>query len=73
MVIKKLWFVRDPSAISELADIFGALEVPKGLGNYIRGTNAEDYNKENHAFYDSEAEARKEAEKRMAKKGTYKR
>jgi uncharacterized membrane protein YkoI len=63
--IKKVWGVRDPSDVSEMDDIFFELKVPVELANYILGTGASQFKKENHKFYDDAGSAKKDAEARM--------
>lgn len=72
MKIEKFWVVRDPSPASELCDILFQTDSVNELARIIVGTGIRQFEHENHAFYLDEAEARADAEARMAKRNTMK-
>lgn len=65
--IKKVWVVTDPTPESEMVDILYGTDLP-GFINYLRGSNRDDWKKENSSLYDNEAEATADAKKRMKKR-----
>jgi len=65
-----LWAVRNPTiangeVISELADIVWKQSLDR-IGEYVAGTELRQYLADQHAYYLDEAEARADAEKRIA-------
>lgn len=66
MKLSKIWVVIDPSPVSEMLDVLFETTVAE-LPLYVIGTGAAQWRKENTTLYTEEAEARRDAEARMAK------
>ena len=64
--LKTVWIVRDASPDSMLLDIFWEQPINR-IDDYIRGTPPRGWNGEKHTVYTEEAEAKKDAEKRLEK------
>lgn len=67
-LLPKIWVVRDPSDISELADVMFEAN-PDTLGKIVFGTGLRQWIDENHTFHDSKDSALKDATARLGKMG----
>jgi len=61
-----IWVVRDPSPLSIMADILYRVDSPNEMARVIIGTGYDQFMAEHTTFYTDEAEARADAEQRMA-------
>lgn len=68
--LSRLWVVRNPGPTSTLQDIVFDFDPSSDmLENYMRGGSHGSWSREGHDLYTSEAEAKREARRRLAARG----
>lgn len=68
--IRRFWLVRDPTPDSTLDDILYEVDDVNDFASYCIGAGFQTFVREHHAMYLNEAEARRDAQKRLAIRGT---